>query len=189
VNLSRLMTLGMLARHGAMHGHQIRRWAEVTQVGEWGGVSVGALYRELRVMEGEGLVSAVRTEQVGRRPARTVYEITGEGRFELASLRVQAMRSLDYQPDPVGVLLTFAFHGGDREETREVLRARRERMAIALQEVTAARERGIAAGYLDPAQAASMRRAELHQLAEITWHDEFDKVLDGLPDEPPASET
>src|SRR5487761_385024 len=97
------MTLGMLAQHGAMHGHQIRRWAEVTQVGEWGGVSVGAPYRELRVMEGEGLVSAVRTEQVGRRPARTVYEITGEGQFELAALRVQAFRGLQYGPDPVGV--------------------------------------------------------------------------------------
>jgi hypothetical protein len=40
---------------------------------------VGALYRELRQMEGEGLVDAVRTEQVGRRPARTIYAITQEG--------------------------------------------------------------------------------------------------------------
>jgi DNA-binding PadR family transcriptional regulator len=56
-------------------------------VGEWGGVSVGALYRELRAMDGEGLISAVRTEQAGRRPARTVYAITDEGRLELAMLR------------------------------------------------------------------------------------------------------
>ena len=78
------MVLGTLARHGQQHGHQIRRIAEVTNVGEWGGVSVGALYRELRGMEAEGLVAAVRTEQVGRRPARTVYEITGEGRWNSA---------------------------------------------------------------------------------------------------------
>ncbi len=59
------MVLATLARHGPRHGHEIRRLAEVTNVGEWGGVSVGALYRELRTMEGEGLVDPVRTEQVG----------------------------------------------------------------------------------------------------------------------------
>ena len=39
----------------------------------------------------EGLVTAVRTEQVGRRPARTVYAITDQGRMELASLRERAI--------------------------------------------------------------------------------------------------
>ena len=77
MNLTRLMVLGVLAQHGPRHGHEIRRTAEITNVGEWGGVSVGALYRELRLMEAEGLVEPVRTEQVGRRPARTVYSITG----------------------------------------------------------------------------------------------------------------
>ena len=60
------MVLGILATQGPRHGHQIRRAAEITNVGEWGGVSVGALYRELRTMDAEGLVTAVRTEQVGR---------------------------------------------------------------------------------------------------------------------------
>ena len=41
-------------------------------------MSVGALYRELRTMEGEGLVAATRTEKVGKRPERTVYAITPE---------------------------------------------------------------------------------------------------------------
>ena len=68
MNLTRLMALGTLARYGPQHGHQIRRLADLTNVGEWGGVSAGALYRELRSMESEGLVETVRTEQVGRRP-------------------------------------------------------------------------------------------------------------------------
>ena len=50
MNLTRLMALGTLARYGPQHGHQIRRLADLTNVGEWGGVSVGALYRELRAM-------------------------------------------------------------------------------------------------------------------------------------------
>src|SRR5262250_994935 len=105
MNLTRLMALGTLARYGPQHGHQIRRLAEVTNVGEWGGVSVGALYRELRAMEREGLVERVRTEQVGRRPARTVYAVTGEGLLELGMLREQAIRSIHWWPDPLGVAL------------------------------------------------------------------------------------
>src|SRR6516225_4522792 len=105
MNLTRLMVLGTLAVHGPRHGHEIRRLAELTNVGEWGGVSVGALYRELRVMETESLVEAVRTEQVGRRPARTVYQITGDGRIELVTLRDRAIRPTEIGPDPLGVAL------------------------------------------------------------------------------------
>ena len=87
------MVLGTLATHGPQHGHQIRLIAEVTNVGEWGGVSVGALYRELKLMAIEGLVTEVRTEQVGRRPARTIYAITDQGRMGLASLRERRSRT------------------------------------------------------------------------------------------------
>src|SRR5690349_21833436 len=89
VNLTRLMALSMLARTGPRHGHQLRRDAEVTNVSNWGGVSIGALYRELRSMEDEGLLETVRTEQVGRRPARTVYQITPHGIEQLRALREQ----------------------------------------------------------------------------------------------------
>jgi DNA-binding PadR family transcriptional regulator len=47
VSVSQLMALGLLAEQGPMHGHRIRREAEEKNVESWGGVSVGALYREL----------------------------------------------------------------------------------------------------------------------------------------------
>jgi DNA-binding PadR family transcriptional regulator len=177
MNLTRLMVLGTLSQYGAQHGHQIRRYAEVTNVGEWGGVSVGALYRELRGMEREGLVEAVRTEKVGNRPARTVYEITAEGRLELITLREQAIRQLTFGPDPLGVAVHFATHGMDREELRQMLRARRERLAITGAEVAADMERLIAKGVHNALTAATMRRAVLAIEAEVRWHDELDAVL------------
>lgn len=181
MNLTRLMVLGTLARHGPRHGHEIRRIAEVTNVGEWGGVSVGALYRELRSMEGEGLVEAVRTEQVGRRPARTIYAITGEGQLELGMLREQALRSIHWWPDPLGVALSFAAAGTDREELASWLRARRETFALTAAQLAADRERMVAKGWLDPFQATVMYRGQLHAEAEIRWHDEFAKILAGMP--------
>ena len=172
------MALGTLARYGPQHGHQIRRLADVTNVGEWGGVSVGALYRELRTMEREGIVERVRTEQVGRRPARTVYQITADGRLELVALRDQAIRLAEFfGPDPLGVALSFAIDGMDREELRDALCRRRGRLAISAEELAAERERLLAKGYLGVFQAAIMLRGVMHIETEVRWHDELDALL------------
>ena len=178
MNLTRLMALGILARSGPSHGHHIRRVADLTDVGEWGGVSVGALYRELRAMEREGLIEAARTEKVGNRPERTVYAITDEGRLELTTLREQAIKPpLASGPDPLGVALLFAADGLDREQLRRTLRARREMLAIWVAEVTAERAELIAKGCLDVLAAAVMRRGIAHAEAEVRWHDELDATL------------
>jgi DNA-binding PadR family transcriptional regulator len=189
VNLTRLMVLGALARQGNLHGHQIRRWAEATGVGHWGGVSVGALYRELRSMEGEGLVEALRTERMGRRPARTVYGITGEGQLELTVLRESALRDLTPPPDPLGVALTFAGPGDDPEAFESWMRARRDQLAITAGQVAAEMKRLVAKGYINPVEAAVMRRAVMILEAEVRWHDEFAVLTPGLTGGPTAGGT
>jgi len=177
MNLTRLMALGILARNGPSHGHHIRRVAEVTNVGEWGGVSVGALYRELRAMEREGLVEAQRTEKVGNRPERTVYAITDEGYLELTTLREQAIKPLISGLDPLGVALLFAADGLERDDLRRLLRTRGEMLALAVEHVKADREQLMAAGHLDLFAAAGMRRSILAMESEVRWHDEMDEVL------------
>jgi DNA-binding PadR family transcriptional regulator len=175
------MVLGTLARHGPRHGHEIRRIAELTNVGEWGGVSVGALYRELRTMEGEGLVEAVRTERVGRRPARTVYAVTDEGRLELSVLREQAIKGMHWGHDPLGVALSFAGAIADAEELASWLRGRREVFAITATQLAEDRQRLVSKGYLGPLEASVMYRAQLHAETEVRWHDEIAKVLADMP--------
>src|ERR1700744_4703179 len=169
MNLTRLMALGVLARSGPSHGHHIRRLAEVTNVAEWGGVSVGALYRELRTMEREGLVEATRTEKVGNRPERTVYAITAEGQLALATLREEGIRPLQVGPNPLGVALPFAVHGMDRDDLRRTLRARREMLAIRVEQITADCDQLVARGHIDMLSAWQIRRAIMHTEAEIRW--------------------
>jgi DNA-binding PadR family transcriptional regulator len=184
MNLSRLMILGVLAERGPMHGHQIRRIAELTNAEAWGGITGGALYAELRRLDADGLVRAIREEQVGRRPARTVYEITHEGRLELVVQRDAALEVIFGSADPVSVVLLFAA-GADASELGERLAARRRRVAGQLHAMGAERERLAGQGVLSPLAIAAFRRGELRLEAELRWHEEFEQqIAAGRPGEP-----
>jgi DNA-binding PadR family transcriptional regulator len=181
MNLSRLMILGLLAERGPMHGHQIRRTAALTNAEVWGGITGGALYAELRKLDGEGLIGAVREEQVGRRPARTVYQITEEGRLELVVQRDAALDVVFGSADPVSVVLLFAARG-NAAELGELLAARRRRVTAQLEAMSAERERLTGQGVLPPLAVAAFRRGELRLEAELAWHEEFERQLPtGLP--------
>jgi DNA-binding PadR family transcriptional regulator len=176
MNLSRLMILGLLAERGPMHGHQIRRTAELTNAEGWGGITGGALYAELRKLSGDGLIEAIREEQVGRRPARTVYQITGEGRLELVVQRDAALGVVFGSADPLSVVLLFAA-GTDPAELSEQLAVRRRRIEGQLEAMAAERERLTGQGVLPPLAVAAFRRGELRLEAELRWHEEFGRQL------------
>jgi DNA-binding PadR family transcriptional regulator len=174
MNLSRLVILGLLAGQGPMHGHQIRRTAALTNAEGWGGITGGALYAELRRLDADGLVRAVREEQVGRRPARTIYEITGDGRLELVVQRDAALTVIFGQADAVSVVLLFA-PGSDRAELAAQLRARGQQVQLQLEQMIAERERLTKLGILPPLAGAAFRRGELRLEAELRWHEEFER--------------
>jgi DNA-binding PadR family transcriptional regulator len=172
------MILGLLAERGPMHGHQIRRAGELANAEVWGGITGGALYAELRKLSGETLIRPVREEQVGRRPARTVYEITEEGHLELAIQRDAALDVVFGSADPVSVVLLFAA-GGNLADLRDRLAARSRRVAVQLDAMASERERLTAQGLLSPLAIAAFRRGELRLEAELRWHEEFDAKLAG----------
>ena len=187
MNLTRLLILGLLAERGPRHGHQLRRDAELAEVDRWAGVGVGSLHRELRGLEAEDLIEAVRTERVGRRPERTIYCLTDEGRRELSVLRQQAASQLDSAPDPLSVVLVFA-GTDDPAELAALLAQRKQALRAKAAELALARARGEEKGYLlpsvSPLQAASFRRAEIRIAAELAWHEECEELLGSA--QPPA---
>jgi len=170
------MILGLLAERGPMHGHQIRRAGELANAEVWGGITGGALYAELRKLSGEALIRAVREERVGRRPARTVYEITAEGHLELAIQRDAALDVIVGPADPVSVVLLFAA-GGNAADLRERLAVRSRWVAVQLDAMASERERLTAQGLLSPLAIGAFRRGELRLEAELRWHEEFDSKL------------
>jgi DNA-binding PadR family transcriptional regulator len=186
MNLTRLVVLGLLAERGPRHGHQLRRDTEVAEAERWGGIGAGSVHRELRHLEGEGLIEAVRTEKIGRWPERTLYGITSEGRRELSVLRRRAIADVEGPPDPLSVALVFA--GADSPNELAALLARRKEALVAkAAQLADERARGEAEGYLlasvSPLQAASFRRAEVRVAAELAWHDECERLLGATADD------
>jgi DNA-binding PadR family transcriptional regulator len=178
------MILGLLASGGPRHGHQLRRNAEVTSVGEWGGVHVGALYRELKNLAAEGLVEPLRTEQVAQRPARTIYRITETGEAALKSLRERAIRDLHFGPDAFGVAVLFG-RTWKADELAALLRARRGAIEEALAGLSAESRQLSAAKAIGPLDLSLFRRRSMQLEAELRWQQEFeiDLLRGGLLDE------
>jgi DNA-binding PadR family transcriptional regulator len=153
-----------------MHGHQIRRRVEIERAEFWGKVKVSSLYAALHRMEEEGLIEAIETRTEGRFPARTVYAITEEGRRELAVLREASFRTMNLEPDPLDLALTFS---SDMGEGR--LRALVEERVRALEAMleSGERQREEIRPYLTPMDEVVIDHVRLRVEAELRWHREL----------------
>jgi DNA-binding PadR family transcriptional regulator len=174
VNPTRLFVLGALARRGPMYGHQLRRGARLDRADLWSDVRPGSLYGALHRLADEGLIEAVRTEQDGRMPARTVYAITAEGRRELRALRAEAFGPAGLRPDPVDLALVMS---GDLDE--DIIRGHLDDRirALSAQAAGIARLRDRAWPDQTVADDLVAEHARLRVEAELAWHQ---LVLDQL---------
>lgn len=157
-----------------MHGHQIRRQAQLDRTELWSDVKPGSLYGALHRLVAEGAIEVVRTEQAGG-PARTVYALTAAGRQEFIACRDQALREVLLRPDPVDLALHHADELAE-EELRAVITDRRAALASRLTEWEHQRER--AEPYLHGLEPMTFDHTSIRLRAEIDWHDQ---LLEQLP--------
>jgi len=168
VSSVRLYILGILDARGPMHGHQIRREAQIDRTELWTDIKVGSLYGALGRMAAEGIIEAVRTERAGNMPARTVYGITDTGRAELSALRDDVLREVRLRPDPIDLALQYS-DGLDLAELVETFRVRR---AALQSELDAWNRLEIQARpYLRPVEQLSFSHQQSRLEAELRWHD------------------
>ncbi len=78
VNLLVLATL----MEGPMHPYEIQRLAIEREKTSIQGVKRGSIYHAVQRLEAAGLIEALESERQGRRPERTVYQLTDLGRDE-----------------------------------------------------------------------------------------------------------
>jgi len=156
--VARLFVLGTLENTGPAHGHEIRRLAERIDVENWSDAHVGSIYNAMRRLEAEGLIEPTRSEQVGRRPTRTIYSLTDAGRVELASLRDKLLYEIALPSDPFDVALWVS---------AEIPKALRELLGRLADE----RTRLTRAGYLPVVAQLLFRHGEVRVEAELSWHE------------------
>jgi DNA-binding PadR family transcriptional regulator len=189
----RLFILGTLARTGPLHGHQIRQQAQNDRTEQWSDVRVGSLYGALKRLANEGLVREVRTERVGNRPERTVYDITVEGRRALAAVRDEALRTLVFPNDPFDLALTQT--PDLPEETLTQIVANRL-AGLRVREASLRQAMASADPYVNEAERMAVAHLLGRCLADLRWHEELlnrvPKIVAdfeagvGGPNQPPA---
>ena len=80
----RMVILGLL-RERPLYGYEIKHIIE-DHMGDWTSIAFGSIYFALDKLAKERLVEKVSVEQDGKRPSRSVYEITDAGRKEFMHL-------------------------------------------------------------------------------------------------------
>ncbi len=102
-----LAVLHMLAEQ-PMHPYEMRQRIRDHGIDYAIKVTHGSLYHAVERLADQGFIEAVETSRAGRRPERTVYAITEEGKDEaLSQLRSMIVRPVQEYP-ALGAALTFA---------------------------------------------------------------------------------
>lgn len=177
VSSIRLFILGTLAASGPLHGHQIRQQAQNDRTETWTDVQVGSVYGALKRLANEDLIREVRTEKVGNRPARTVYEITPEGRRALAAIHDSALRDLDRHFDPFDLALAQA-RDIPEEQLEQIVQNRLGALRVQLAAQRATAEH--ADPYVNEAERMVIQHLIARAEAEICWHTELAARLEKI---------
>ncbi|MBO0843238.1 MAG: helix-turn-helix transcriptional regulator [Nocardioides sp.] len=88
-----MLLLGAVALFEPVNGYQIRRELKSWQVDEWANINPGSIYHALNSLATQGHL--VRHDLIDGGRSVTVYEITDQGRAEMAGLVAEALESVD----------------------------------------------------------------------------------------------
>jgi len=83
---TRLLVLGAVRILQPVHGYDVRRELVGWHLEEWTNVEPGSIYSALKTLEKDGMIRRVGGGETGGRPAKTEYELTGEGESEFQTL-------------------------------------------------------------------------------------------------------
>ena len=102
---TRLVILGLLHER-PLYGYEIKTMIE-DHMGDWTNIAFGSIYFALGKLSEEGFIEKVATEQSGKRPSRSIYQITETGRDEFLRLLREVWREFDRQFFPFDIGLFF----------------------------------------------------------------------------------
>ena len=165
---TRIAVLGLLCRHGAQHGYELRKRIVEQHINDIADVQLGSIYAALKKLADEGLVDKVGETQSGNRPTRSMFHITEVGKKELRSLIAGAFTDPAQPERPVDLALHFSGLLG----IDDVVDLLQQRLS-ALEQFAAAIDRAATVSHDDPAVRELIRDIPDHfrqiNRAELAW--------------------
>ena len=140
-----LWSLSVLAllRERPMHPYELQRQMHLRHTDERLGLKRGSLYHAINQLQRDGLIEPIETSRAGRRPERTVYQITRDGEEELLNWTRELLSEPVREPSQFTAALAHIVHLRPRDALEQL-----QRRAIDLQATIAALEaveRGVGA--------------------------------------------
>ncbi|MGH3321836.1 MAG: PadR family transcriptional regulator [Streptosporangiaceae bacterium] len=152
--------------------HQLTRDRHTDQVVK---IKAGSLYHTVERLQQQGLIEPVETSREGRRPERTVYAITGDGRDAFASTLSDMLRE-PVREYPVFAAAAAFMHTLPRDEVIQLLARRAVRLEGEIAAFNTVLE-GLVRGGLSRLHVVEVEYLQALRRAELDW---VRSVLDDL---------
>lgn len=99
----RLLVLGVTRRQQPTHGYAVRRELLSWRADTWTNVQPGSIYHAIKQLTQEGKLRGLGTEDGGRGPGRTLFELTPAGETEFFERLDSALTSVDMEELGAGI--------------------------------------------------------------------------------------
>ena len=162
----RLVILGLL-RKAPLYGYEIKQIIE-EHMSDWTSIAFGSIYFALDKMAEEGFVEKVSVEKEGKRPSRSVYQITQAGRAEFLRLLREGWQDVERQYYSLDVCLFF-LDALPPEEILAFLRARQSALRETLRHIESHRDEEMTNPEIPPVARAIFEHSLAHTRAELSW--------------------
>ena len=162
----RLVILGLL-RENPLYGYEIKQIIE-EHMSDWTSIAFGSIYFALDKLAAENFVEKVSVEKEGRRPSRSVYQITVAGRTEFLRLLRENWREVERTYYTLDICLFFKDALPD-EEIEGYLRVRQAGLRAALEHIAGHRDEEMDRPDIPPVARAIFEHSLAHTRAELVW--------------------
>jgi DNA-binding PadR family transcriptional regulator len=171
----RLVILGLL-RDRPLYGYEIKQLIE-EHMSDWTSIAFGSIYFALDKLADEKFVEKVEVEQMGKRPSRSVYQITDSGRDEFLQLLRGEWRQVERQYFSIDVCLFF-LQTLPIAEVKNYLKIRQAGLQKALEYLQSHREEQLALPEVPHLATAIFDHSLAHTQAELSWLTELLQKLE-----------
>lgn len=162
----RLVILGLL-RDRPLYGYEIKQIIE-EHMSDWTSIAFGSIYFALDKLAEEHFVEKVSVEQDGKRPSRSVYQITDAGRAEFLRLLREGFKQMDRPTYSLDICLFFVA-SLPLEEVKHALRARQGALQKSLTYIQSHQDAQMQLPEVPRLAGAIFDHARVHTQAELSW--------------------